>query len=103
MLKANTPPADLLADGGSLESKFCTSDTNSEMISPEQLKFREAISKSMSNVLAPLIAIPSQSVVRPTAYIGSKERFSDEGLLVAKRYLGLVYELVSILHLLEKP
>ena len=65
---ANTSPVDHIADDGLIERNPCTSDTKSELISPEQLKFNEAISKAMSKELAPLIANRDQTAVRPTAY-----------------------------------
>ena len=42
-----------------------------EPISPEQLKFTEAISKAMSKELAPLIANRDQTRTRPTIYKGT--------------------------------
>ena len=45
---ANTSPVDHTADGGLLESILTTDDTKDELISPEQLKLTEAISKAMS-------------------------------------------------------
>ena len=44
-----------------------------EPISPEQLKFTEAISKAMSKELAPLISNRDQTRNRPTIYIGTKD------------------------------
>ena len=43
-----TSPVDSTSYGGLLESNPCISDTKNELISPEQLKFTEAISKAMS-------------------------------------------------------
>ena len=87
---ANTSPVNPIADDGLLERNPCTSDTKSELISPEQLKLTEAISKAMSKELAPLIANRYQTAVRPTAYRGSKDGTIDEWLLVMKRYLERV-------------
>ena len=70
---ANASPVGHTADDGLLERNPCTSDTKDEFISPEQLKFTEAISKAMSKELAPLIANRDQTAVRPTAYRGSKD------------------------------
>ena len=63
---ANTSPVNYIADDGLLKRNPCTNDTKSDMISPEQLKFTEAISKAMSKELAPLIANRDQTAVRPT-------------------------------------
>ena len=82
---ANTSIVAHTADDGLLERNPCTSDTKSDLISPEQLKFTEAISKVMSKELAPLIANRDQTAVRPTAYRGSKDGTIDEWLLVMKR------------------
>ena len=88
---ANTSIVAHTADDGLLEGNPCTSDTKSELISPEQLKFTEAISKAMSKELAPLIANRDQTAVRPTAYRGSRDGTIDEWLLVMKGYLERVY------------
>ena len=88
---ANTSIGDHTADDGLLQLNPCTSDTKSELISPEQFKFTEAISEAMSKELAPLIANRDQTAVRPTAYRGSKDGTIDEWLLVMKRYLERVY------------
>ena len=79
------------ADDGLLERNTFTRDTESEFISPERLKFTEAISKAMSKELAPLIANRDQTAVRPIAYRGSKDGTFDEWLLIMKRYLERVY------------
>ena len=50
---ANASPVCHIADNRLLERNPCTSDTKSEFIFPEQLKFTEAISKAMSKELAP--------------------------------------------------
>ena len=50
---ANTSSVCHIADNRLLERNPYTSDTKSEFISPEQLKFMEAISKAMSKELAP--------------------------------------------------
>ena len=88
---ANTSPVDHIADDGLLKRTPCTSDTKSELISPEQLKFTEAISKAMSKESPPVIANRYQTAVRPTAYRGSKDGAIDEWLLVMKWYLERVY------------
>ena len=87
---ANASPVGHTADDGLSERNSCTSDTKSEFRSPEQLKVTEAISKAMSEELAPLIANRDQTAVRPTAYRGSKDGTIDEWLLVMKRYLEQV-------------
>ena len=50
-----TSPVDHTADGGLLESNHCTDDTKDELMSLEQLKFTEALSKAMFEELATLI------------------------------------------------
>ena len=45
---ANSSPVGHTADDGLLERNPCISDTKREFISPEQLKFSEAISKAKS-------------------------------------------------------
>ena len=60
-------------------------------ISPEQLRFTEAISKAMSKELAPLIAIRDQTRVRPTVYKGTKDGPVDGWLPVMKRFLERVH------------
>ena len=50
---------------GLLESNLGTDDPKDELISPEQLKFTEAISKTIAKELAPLIANRDQIAVRP--------------------------------------
>ena len=84
---AHTSPMDR---GGLLESNHGTDDPKDELISPEQLKFTEAISKAMS-----LIANRDQTAVRPTLYRGSKDGTVEEWLLVMKRYLERVYSNAS--------
>ena len=88
---ANTSPVDHTARGGLLESKHSTDDTRDELISSEQLKFTEAISKAMSKELANSSANHDQTAVRPTTYRGSKDGTIDERLLVMKRYLEREY------------
>ena len=60
---ANASPVGHIADDRLLERISCTSDTESEFISPEQLKFTEAISKAMYKELAPLTANRDQTAV----------------------------------------
>ena len=60
-------------------------------ISPEQLRFTEAISKAMSKELAPLIANRHQTRVRPTVYKGTKDGTVDGWLPVMKRFLERVH------------
>ena len=81
---ARTSPMDR---GGLLEDNHGTDDPKDELISPEQLKFTEAISKTIAKELAPLIANRDQTAVRPTLYRGSKDGTVEEWLLVMKRYL----------------
>ena len=50
---ATTSPLDHTADGGLLESNPATDYRKDELISPEQLKFTEVISKAMSKELPP--------------------------------------------------
>ena len=88
---ANASSVGHTADDGLLKRNLCTSDTKSEFISPEQLKFTQALSKAMSKELVPLIANRDQTAVRPIAYRGSKDGTIDEWLLVMKRYLERVY------------
>ena len=60
-------------------------------ISPEHLRFTEAISKAMSKELAPLIANRDQTRVRPTVYKGTKDGTVDGWLPVMKRFLERVH------------
>ena len=62
-----------------------------EAISPEQLRFTEAISKAMSKELAPLISGRDQTRARPTVYKGTKDGTVDGWLLVMKRFLERVH------------
>ena len=89
---AHTSPMDR---GGLLEDNHGTDDPKDELISPEQLKFTEAISKTITKALAPLIANRDQTAVRPTLYRGSKDGTVEEWLLVMKRYLERVYSNAS--------
>ena len=89
---AHTSPMDR---GGLLESNHGTDDPKNELISPEQLKFMEAISKAIAKELAPSIANRDQTAVRPTFYRGSKDGTVEEWLLVMKRYLERVYSNAS--------
>ena len=61
--------------------------TEEAPISPEQLRFTEAISKAMSKELAPLIANRDQTRVRPTVYKGTKDGTVDGWLPLMKRFL----------------
>ena len=72
---AHTSPMDR---GGLLEDNQGTDDPKDELISPEQLKFTEAISKTIAKELAPLIANRDQTAVRPTLYRGSKDGTVEE-------------------------
>ena len=63
---AHTSPEDHTVRGGLLESNHGTDDPKDELISPEKLKFTEAISKAMAKELALLIANRDQTAVRPT-------------------------------------
>ena len=87
----HTSPEDHTVRGGLLESNHGIDDPKDELISPEKLKFTEAISKAMAKELAPLIANRDQTAVRPTLYRGSKDGTVEEWLLVMKRYLERVY------------
>ena len=89
---AHTSPMDR---GGLLEDNHGTDDPKDELISPEQLKFTGAISKTITKALAPLIANRDQTAVRPTLYKGSKDGTVEEWLLVMKRYLERVYSNAS--------
>ena len=55
-------------------------------ISPDQLKFAEAISKAVSKELAPLIAGREQIRTRPTVYKQTKDGNVDGWLLLMKRF-----------------
>ena len=65
--------------------------TEEAPISPEQLRFTEAISKAMSKELAPLIANRDQTRVRPTVYKGTKDGTVDGWLPLMKRFLERVH------------
>ena len=58
-----------------------------EVVSQEQLRFTEAISKAMSKELAPLLAGRDPMQARPSVYRGSKEGSIDGWILVMRRYL----------------
>ena len=92
---AHTSPEDHTVRGRLLESNHGTDDPKDELISPEKLKFTEAISKTMAKDLAPLIANRDQTAVRSTLYRGSKDGTVEEWLLVMKRYLERVYSNAS--------
>ena len=92
---AHTSPEDHTARGRLLESNHGTDDPKDELISPEKLKFTEAIFKAMAKELAPLTANRDQTAVRPTLYRGSKDGTVEEWLLVMKRYLERVYSNAS--------
>ena len=89
---AHTSPMDR---GKLLEDNHGTDDPKDELISPEQLKFTEVISKTIAKELAPLIANRDRTAVRPTLYRGSKDKTVEEWLLVMKRYLERVYSNAS--------
>ena len=91
----HTSPEDHTVRGRLLESSHGTDDPKDELISPEKLKFTEAISKAMAKELAPLIANRDQTAVRPTLYRGSKDGTVEEWLLVMKRYLERVFSNAS--------
>ena len=65
--------------------------TEEAPISPEQLRFTEAISKAMSKELAPLIANRDQTRVRPTVYKGTKDGTVDGWLPLMKSFLERVH------------
>ena len=81
--------------GGLLEDNIGTDDPKDELISPEQLKFTEAISKTIAKELAPLIANRDQTAVRPTVYRGSKDGTVEEWLLVMKRIGASLFQCFS--------
>ena len=58
-----------------------------DVISPEQLRFTAAISKAMSKELAPLLAGRDLAQARPSVYRGSKDGSIDGWILVMRRYL----------------
>ena len=89
---AHTSPMDR---GKLLEDNHGTDNPKDELISPEQLKFTEVISKTIAKELAPLIANRDRTAVRPTLYRGSKDKTVEEWLLVMKRYLERVYSNAS--------
>ena len=64
----HTSPEDHTVRGRLLESNHGTDDPKDELISPEKLKFTEAMSKVMAKELAPLIANRDQTAVRPTLF-----------------------------------
>ena len=65
--------------------------TEEAPISPEQLRFTEAISKAMFKELAPLFANRDQTRVRPTVYKGTKDGTVDGWLPLMKRFLERVH------------
>ena len=65
--------------------------TEEAPISPEQLRFTEAISKAMSKELAPLTANRDQTKVRPTVYKGTKDGTVDGWFSLMKRFLERVH------------
>ena len=89
---AHTSPVDR---GGLFEDNHGTEDSKDELISPEQLKFTEAISKAIAKELAPLISNRDQTAVRPTLYRGSKDGTVEEWLRLMKRYLERVHSNAS--------
>ena len=60
-------------------------------ISPEQLRFTEAISKALSKELALLIANRDQTRVRPTIYKGTKDGTVDGWLPLMRQFLERVH------------
>ena len=58
-----------------------------DVISPEQLRFTAAISKAMSKELAPLLAGRDLAQASPSVYRGSKDGSIDGWILVMRRYL----------------
>ena len=62
-----------------------------EPISPEQLKFTEAISNAMSKEWAPLIADRNHILTRPTIYKGTKDGSIDGWLPLMRRFLERVH------------
>ena len=66
-----------------------------EAISPEQLRFTDAISKAMSKELAPLLAGRDLAQARPNVYRGSKEGSIDGWILIMQRYLKRTQAKVS--------
>ena len=60
-------------------------------ISPEQLKFTEAISKAISKELALVIAGREQTETRPTVNKGTKDGNADGWLLLIRRLLERVH------------
>ena len=58
-----------------------------EVISPEQLRFNAAISKAMSKDLAPFLADRDLAQARPSVYRGSKDGSIDGWILVMRRHL----------------
>ena len=61
------------------------------LISTEQLKFTEAISKAMSEQLAPLIADGHQIRTRPTVYKDTEDGTGDGWLILMRRFLERVH------------
>ena len=62
-------------------------DEEAGIISPEQLRFTAAISKTMSKELAPLLAGRDLVQTRPNVYRGSKDGSIDRWILIMQRYL----------------
>ena len=58
-----------------------------DVISPEQLRFTAAISEAMSKELAPLLAGRDLAHAKPSVYRGSKDGSIDGWILVTRRYL----------------
>ena len=69
---AYTSPVDHNAGDGLLDGNTGTSDTKSELMSPDQLKFTDETSEAVSEELTSLNVNRSQTAVRPIAYKGSK-------------------------------
>ena len=70
-------------------------EEEAEVISPEQLRFIGAISKTMSKELAPLLAERDLAQTRPNVYRGSKDGSIDGWILVMQRYLKRTQTKVS--------
>ena len=74
------------ATKGSRDSSPAASE-ESEVISPEQLRFTAAISKAISKELAQLLSGRDPSQARPSVYRGSKEGSIHGWILRMRRYL----------------
>ena len=81
------------SDGGAREVE--PRDEVTEIISPEQLRFIAALSKTMSKELAPLLAERDLAQTRPNVYRGSKDGSIDGWILIMQRYLKRIQTKVS--------